>query len=32
MSKNINETKYLNDTNSRKNNILFHIYVTIIFV
>jgi len=29
MSKSINETKYLNDTNSRKNNILFHIYVRI---
>jgi len=28
MSKNINETKYLNDTNSRKNNILFHIYIS----
>jgi len=32
MSKSINETKYLNDINSRKNNILFHIYVTIVVV
>jgi len=32
MNKSINETKYLNDTNSRKNNILFYIYVTIVFV